>query len=692
MTVSSTLNRKTFSGDGASTVFDTSPIEFFGSSDLAVYVVTNTTHTAVTLVEGTHYSVSGGSGAGVVTLAGGASPWGPLLSGTTLVIVRDLDLVQEADFVNNEINDAEVQEDALDKLTMMAQQLNAKIARSVALPDSDTSGTSTVLPFPSGSNLLGWNSAGTGLQNFAPSVITAGTTVSAFMATMLDDANQTEALATLGASILGFTTPEQFGAVGDGIADDTAAMQLALDDIRDNGGVLSLSSGTYKITAPITLQRTSSVGPEQYIIEGNGSTLSFASAGLGVGALFTVGAVDQASGHDTGFIRVSDLRIIGPETGTPFSGDTPGGDTIGMWLEFAFNITLSNVYVQGCYVGMKTHYTFPLRAHSIELKSNYVGLYVEDLSTLAEWYGLSVTSARYGLLLRPEASVISSQHFVNPRFEQCMVGAVMDPRSGAGAGARGVVFDNPYVEDITYDVFRIGLQWTFADPATRNADATRDIWWVCIHGGGLWSDTWTGTHASLVLPSISSVKGIFATPAAEAEVVGNLTHCAYRANFNQFAGDGAAVTARDNAVSIRPQQPAFSAHPTAQYDNVTGDGTAYDITCGTENFDVMSDHSTGTGLYTARFTGMHLLRGKVFMGGLIAGHTGGVLSVVTTLRIETVEFNPYAISNVGEAMAALSDVFYMVAGDTAKIRVQVSGSTKVVDVKIATEFSGYFLG
>ena len=45
-------------------------------------------------------------------IGGGSAPHGALLSGTTLVIIRDIPLLQGVDFVNNDASDAEVAEAA----------------------------------------------------------------------------------------------------------------------------------------------------------------------------------------------------------------------------------------------------------------------------------------------------------------------------------------------------------------------------------------------------------------------------------------------------------------------------------------------------------------------------------------------------------------------------------------------------
>lgn len=149
MTVSSTTNRKTFTGNGSTTSFALSPVTFFESSDLAVYVVTTATGAKTTLVENTDYTISSPipfDGTGTVDMTGGSVPYGAPSAAQTLVVVRTLPLTQETDFVNNDASDAEVVEDALDRLVMIEQQLKAQLDRAFHLSDSDVSGVDLELP------------------------------------------------------------------------------------------------------------------------------------------------------------------------------------------------------------------------------------------------------------------------------------------------------------------------------------------------------------------------------------------------------------------------------------------------------------------------------------------------------------------------------------------------------------------
>lgn len=200
MTVSSTTNRKEYAGNGATTSFSTNPVVFFDDADLTVYVVNDTTGAVETLVLDTDYTVSGGDGTtGTVDTSAGSSPYGAPATGTTLAIVRDLAITQESNFVNNDSSDAEVAEDAIDRLTMIAQQLDARIDRSFVLPDSDTSGASTEIPAPTATSLIGWDGTGLVLQNYTTDDLDTALTT-AFTLTLLDDADAATARTTLGLS------------------------------------------------------------------------------------------------------------------------------------------------------------------------------------------------------------------------------------------------------------------------------------------------------------------------------------------------------------------------------------------------------------------------------------------------------------------------------------------------------------
>lgn len=246
MTVASELNRKTFAGDDATTSFATSPVVFFETEDLTVYVVINATDVAAQLTEGVDYTVSGGDGStGTVNLAGGSDPHGALFSGTTLVIVRDVPITQAVDFVNNDNSDAEVLEDALDKSTMILQQLDARVQRSAALADSDITGADVTLPTPAARQLIGWDDDGLALINYLASDFDVDILVSAFAETQLDDADADEAFQTIVTGATAETAP----AAGD---------LIMLSDVSltpDDGRKMTLAN-VFKVINDFTAEAT----------------------------------------------------------------------------------------------------------------------------------------------------------------------------------------------------------------------------------------------------------------------------------------------------------------------------------------------------------------------------------------------------------------------------------------------------
>lgn len=249
MTVASTTNRKSFSGDGVTTSFGTSPVVFYESTDLIVEAFSST-GTSTTLVENTNYTVSGGSttgAVGTVNLAGGSSPYGAPAVGTTLLIRRVLPLVQEADFLNNDIYDAEVSETALDKLTMIAQQINETSRRGLNIPAVETATDAlTVLPFDRASQYLAFDANKEMIASPGP----AGDNVpvSTFMATVLDDTSAADARTTLGAAGSGAVTGSGLTMATARLLGRTTASTGAVEEISVSGA--TLSAGVLIIAVP----------------------------------------------------------------------------------------------------------------------------------------------------------------------------------------------------------------------------------------------------------------------------------------------------------------------------------------------------------------------------------------------------------------------------------------------------------
>lgn len=160
MAISSTANRSSTSGDGAVTAF-TFPYLFFAADDLKVILVVDSTGVETTKTLTTHYTVTGAGVAAGGTVTMVTAP----ASGETLVVIREEQFTQGLDLVENDPFPSDLVEQQLDTLTMLAQQLNTEVGRSVKLSDGDTSGASTTLAAPVADAFIKWNAAGTALTS-----------------------------------------------------------------------------------------------------------------------------------------------------------------------------------------------------------------------------------------------------------------------------------------------------------------------------------------------------------------------------------------------------------------------------------------------------------------------------------------------------------------------------------------------
>jgi len=174
MTVSSSASRNYYSGNGATTVFAYT-FKIFDESQVKVIArAADGTETVKTLT--THYTVSGvGTSGGNVTML--VAP----ASGTKLTLVRNVPLTQETDYTPNDPFPAESHEAALDKLTMLVQQLQEQVNRALAFSPSSAFSSVAFPDLIAGYYIRG-NAAGTGLeavQGLTAPVFDANTTFTA---------------------------------------------------------------------------------------------------------------------------------------------------------------------------------------------------------------------------------------------------------------------------------------------------------------------------------------------------------------------------------------------------------------------------------------------------------------------------------------------------------------------------------
>ncbi|BAI73174.1 hypothetical protein AZL_025360 [Azospirillum sp. B510] len=141
MTVS-TINTRCgpYAGNGVSTAFPVT-MEFYAATDLVV-IERNTTTGAETVKTLTaHYTVSGGSGGTGTVTAVAAPP-----AGVSWTIVRRTARTQTTAFVDADALPAAALEDGFDRAVLIGQEADDKASRKIGIPESDSTGTSVILP------------------------------------------------------------------------------------------------------------------------------------------------------------------------------------------------------------------------------------------------------------------------------------------------------------------------------------------------------------------------------------------------------------------------------------------------------------------------------------------------------------------------------------------------------------------
>lgn len=252
MTVSSTTARQTYIGDGSLATYSYN-FRILLASHLVLVKRNTSTGAETAMVYGVDYTVTGAGSysGGTFTLTAGNLP-----SGYTLAAYRLLDLLQSTDLRNQGAYFAEIHELVFDRLLMIDQQLQDQINRSLRLPASESSALLLPTKEQRALKALSFDVNGDPTSSAAP----ASGTISAPMQPVTSAATLLAAIAAMGpwgtalATATGSTASRDlatrfgeianvrdFGAAGDGVTVDTAAVQSAIN----TGKPVYFPRGTY---------------------------------------------------------------------------------------------------------------------------------------------------------------------------------------------------------------------------------------------------------------------------------------------------------------------------------------------------------------------------------------------------------------------------------------------------------------
>jgi len=156
MTIASSINKHIYQGNGATTQW---PFTFkiFDESNIQIYL---TDPSGAETKLDTGYRVDKQNGYVKYPYPSGT----PLPSGWKITLFRVVPIVQETDLVNQGPFFAEVIEDAIDKLTVIDQQQEEKLERTMRLPVSAPMDVSVELPTPMPLKTFRWDATGKKLE------------------------------------------------------------------------------------------------------------------------------------------------------------------------------------------------------------------------------------------------------------------------------------------------------------------------------------------------------------------------------------------------------------------------------------------------------------------------------------------------------------------------------------------------
>lgn len=218
------------------------PYQVDGVTPAVKVFYTSTTGLQVELSYPSDFTITGVNLAGGGTVVMSSAP----ASGGVITIVRGLEYTQSTAVANQAFLPHTVEQVA-DKLEMQLQQINTQLAETLRGPRG-----AEYLPFtqPRGNTLVGFDAVGV---PYLYPIGSAGGSVNAANVSFIQ-AGAGAVIRTAQNKMRERVTPEDFGAVGDGVTNDTLAVQRAIDYFNGYGGVVEFTGG-YLVSNTIVVDR-----------------------------------------------------------------------------------------------------------------------------------------------------------------------------------------------------------------------------------------------------------------------------------------------------------------------------------------------------------------------------------------------------------------------------------------------------
>lgn len=387
--------RVQYVGDGARIAF-TFPFPVFQSNEVDVRI------DGVPLAGGFEVTGAGSSEGGTVTLATAPA------NGSTVTLRRSMRVERTTDFQDNGVLRARTLNDELDRVVAVLQEHREDLAGTLRQDPAEVGGQLTLpLRAARANRLLGFDSAG----NLMVLPRDSGLLTAPFPGAVPHTVEE-----KLGEQL----SARDFGATGNGLAEDGPALQAAMNAAAASGKVLLIGEGSYRTSQPLTLPGAAAglimrgtilyAGPAGHaaLTIGDGGTARNANKYHSGIAVLRATQSDWSDEGDIGVVlRNHDASLIELREVTGF---TIGVRTLGDGRGFEDSTLLLGRFVNNR-IGLDVH---TLTAGAWNTSIRYYGGHFAVGSTV------NTTQDRFGIRLSaaPGAYVAHNRHlFDGPNFE-----------------------------------------------------------------------------------------------------------------------------------------------------------------------------------------------------------------------------------------------------------------------------------